>query len=100
MPTSAPLFPDDLFTLAQASKALPRNTNGKSVDIRTLQRWATRGSRGVRLELTRVGGRIFVSRQALLDFIRQRSAEPGRISYPSPSVASARAAAQLKRRGA
>jgi hypothetical protein len=100
MSNTAPLFTDDLFTLAQASRALPRNTNGKSVDIRTLQRWAARGCRGVHLELTRVGGRVFVSREALLAFVRRRSETSAQISNPSPSVASARAAAQLKRRGA
>jgi hypothetical protein len=39
----------------------------KSVSLKTLTRWATRGTRGVRLESVRIG-RLMSSREALQRF--------------------------------
>jgi len=96
---SAPVH-EDLLPLAAASQLLPRNTNGKSPSIQTLRRWAQRGSRNTFLEMTFVGGRAFVSRQALLDFIARRNAADRRIVSPSPTVAAVRADAKLRKLGA
>jgi hypothetical protein len=97
---STNLLEEELLPLPAASKILPRNSNGKSPSIQTLRRWAKRGSRNVFLEMTFVGGRAYISRQALIDFVARRNSAPGRVINPSPSVGAARAAAQLRRKGA
>jgi hypothetical protein len=96
----APLFEDQYLPLPRAAKLLPPNNNGKAPSIQTLRRWAKRGSRNVRLELTFFGGRVYVSRQALLDFIAKRNAAPRQITETSPSVGASRAAARLIKKGA
>ena len=94
------LVRDDLLPLAAASKLLPKNANGRSPSIQTLRRWSQRGSRGTFLQMTFMGGRAYVTRQALLDFIAQRNSVVVRIVSPSPPVAAARATARLKKLGA
>jgi len=91
---------DDLLTLPAAARLLPRNSRGKCPSIQTLRRWAKRGSRDVFLELTFVGGRAYASRQALADFVSRRNAATPRITNPSPTTGSSRAAARLKQIGA
>jgi hypothetical protein len=91
---------NDLLPLAAAAKLLPRNSNGKVTAIQTLRRWASRGSRGVFLELTFVGGRVYASRQALADFVARRNAATARVTHPSPATGASRAAKRLGRLGA
>ena len=50
---------DELITLAEAARRLPRIDGRKVCDV-TLWRWARRGLRGVRLEYVRVG-RIYTA---------------------------------------
>lgn len=92
---------DELLTLPQAAALFPRRRGGSKVSTSTLWRWYTRGSRGVRLEVARVGGSVYTTRDAIRDFITARSA-PGRAivpQAPSPSTRSKRAMKQLERLG-
>lgn len=91
---------DDLLPLPKAAKILPENSNGKSISTQTLRRWGSRGSRGVFLELTFVGGRVYVSRRALADFVSRRNSATARITMPSPAIGASRAAKKLERMGA
>ena len=73
----SPLDNEPLLSLAQAAASLPFPTTTAA-----LHHWARRGVRGVRLEVKRVGGRLFTSRAALrrfdaaLDAIDERAAVP------------------------
>ncbi|MEO1525808.1 MAG: DUF1580 domain-containing protein [Planctomycetota bacterium] len=58
------LLAEDVVSFAQAAKELPSNPNPS-----TLYRWASRGVRGVKLEVVRIGERQFTSRQALHRFL-------------------------------
>jgi len=93
------LFSEELYSLAQAAKLLPRNHNGKHTSIQTLRRWATRGSRGVRLEVTKVGSRAYVTLEALRAFIQARSQRPIAPMQVSPTKAARRATEALRRMG-
>ncbi len=46
---------------------------GVRVHPATFHRWHVRGLRGIKLKAKRIGGRWYVTRQAVLDFIRDRS---------------------------
>lgn len=61
------LFDEDLLTLADATKILPKS-NGKRPAVSTLWRWAVKGVSGIRLDTRKVGGRLFTSREALERF--------------------------------
>ena len=54
----------ELLTLAEAAKTLPHRVDGS-----TLWRWWKRGIKGVTLRLEIIGGRRFVSRDALREFL-------------------------------
>lgn len=47
---------EELITLAEAAKLLPRRRLGKKCSVSCLHRWATRGLRGERLRVVQVGG--------------------------------------------
>jgi hypothetical protein len=66
------LSSDKLLSLNEAAKLL-----GRRVSMSTWWRWGKRGVRGHRLNLTRVGGRVLVSVQALQTFISATNAKPG-----------------------
>ena len=53
-----------LVSLADASKILPGNPH-----VSTLHRWRLRGVRGVKLPTVLIGGRRFVDRQSLAEFV-------------------------------
>lgn len=93
------LFSEELYTLAQAAKLLPLNHNGKHISIQTLRRWATRGCRGVRLELTYVGSRAYVTLEALRAFTQARSQGPIEPIQVPPTTAARRATEALRRMG-
>lgn len=57
----------DYFTLAEASKTLPR-VNGRKIHTSTLWRWCRRGCKGIKLRYYRVGRTIMVSEAALNQF--------------------------------
>ena len=92
---------DSLLTLPEAAALFPRRRAGSKVSTSTLWRWYTRGSRGVRLEVARVGGHVYTTTDAIRDFITARSATGGAAvpQAPAPSTRSRRAMKELERMG-
>ncbi len=90
---------EELLTFAEAAKVLPQRRGGSKVAISTLWRWSRRGSRGVVLRTVRVGGAVYTSREALVDFIAARSAVDHAPQHPMPTTASKRAIKELERMG-
>jgi hypothetical protein len=60
---------EQVFSLAQAAKRLPRLRNNRPVHVSTLWRWARSGCRGRTLETLLVGGTRVTSTRALRQFI-------------------------------
>jgi hypothetical protein len=69
---------DELMSLSQAARRLPRLRNGRPVSPSTVWRWASRGLRGVRLEIIRIGGVACTSAAALRDFFATLNTQPER----------------------
>ena len=92
---------DELISLVEAAALFPRRRGGSKVSTSTLWRWYTRGSRGVRLEVARVGGSVYTTRDAIRNFIASRSLTGGAPvpQVPAPSTRSRRAMKQLERMG-
>jgi hypothetical protein len=61
---------EELLTLAQAAKLLPRRRAGKKTSVTTLYRWTNKGCRGVRLEYLQCGASRCTSREALDRFFQ------------------------------
>lgn len=59
---------EQLVSLRDVPKLLPTRPNGKRVHISAVYRWTQRGVRGVRLEMIRIGGTAYTSREALQRF--------------------------------
>ncbi len=59
---------EDVVSLTDAAKLLPKRRGGKRPHVATLYRWASGGCRGVVLETIQVGGTLCTSRQALQRF--------------------------------
>lgn len=74
---------EELITLTDACRILPRRRRGRQPSPSTLYRWAQKGIRGVRLETVQIAGTKCTSRRMLADFFQRLSA---------PSSASAEAA--------
>jgi hypothetical protein len=70
------LASEQLVSLHDVPKLLPPRPNGKRVHISAVYRWVQRGIRGTRLEVIRVGGTTYTSREAL-----QRFASPAAASH-------------------
>ena len=64
---SIDLKTENLITLSEATKLLPRVDN-KRIHISTLWRWCKKGLRGIYLEYFRTGSRITTSQDALQRF--------------------------------
>lgn len=90
---------EELLTFAEAAKVLPQRRGGAKVATSTLWRWSRRGSRGVVLRTIRVGGNVYVSREALVAFIAARSAVDHAPQQPMATTASKRAVKELDRLG-
>jgi hypothetical protein len=86
---------DELLTLPQAAALFPRRRAGSKVSTTTLWRWYSRGSRGVRLEVARVGGQVYTTRDAIRDFIQARSVAGG-APVPQAQAASTRSKRAMK----
>ena len=67
------LADEQVISLAEATRLLPRQVNGKKVHVSTLHRWCSRGLRGVRLESLKLGGRVVTSVEALQRFAERCS---------------------------
>ncbi len=59
----------DLIPLRQACSFIPSRVHGKNLHYSTLWRWASRGVRGVKLEVLRIGGGAYVTREGIDRFI-------------------------------
>jgi hypothetical protein len=59
---------EQLVPLNDVPRLLPARGNGKRIHISAVYRWAQRGVRGARLEVIRVGGTTYTSREALQRF--------------------------------
>jgi len=88
---------EELLTFAEVARLLPRRRGGAKTAVSTLWRWSKRGSRGVVLETVHVGGNVYVSRDALRDFITKRSLVEAAPQSPCPTTASKRAMQELDR---
>ena len=75
---------EQLVPLNEVPKLLPARGNGKRIHISAIYRWAQRGVRGTRLEVIRVGGTTYTSREALQRFASP-PAEP--VQYAKPKTA-------------
>ena len=71
---------EHLVALHDVPKLLPARANGKRIHISAVYRWVQRGVRGVHLEIVRVGGTSYTSREAL-----QRFATPPTTAFPQPA---------------
>ena len=67
------LASEQIVTLREAAKFLPRQGGGRKVHICTLYRWTSRGVRGVRLETLKLGGTVVTSIEALQRFAERCS---------------------------
>jgi len=64
---------ENVVSLAEATKHLPRRRRGRRPAVATLYRWASHGLRGRRLETLQVGGTLCTSVEALQRFFDQLS---------------------------
>jgi hypothetical protein len=64
------ILTEDLLTLEQAAKEVPRPKGMKPIRYATLWRWAKRGLRGEKLETVKLGHLVFTSRQRLHAFLQ------------------------------
>ena len=62
---------DELIPLSQAARSLPSKPGAA-----TLWRWHRRGVKGVKLEIVRVGGRVFTTASAWRDFVTRMTSRP------------------------
>jgi hypothetical protein len=62
------LINEEVLSLSQATRSLPRLRKGRPVNNSALWRWSTIGFRGIRLETAKLGGRNVTSREALNRF--------------------------------
>jgi hypothetical protein len=69
------LTAEQVVSLSEATKRLPRRRQGKRPHVATLYRWADRGVHGVKLETLRVGGTLCTSLEALQRFC-ERCTDP------------------------
>lgn len=63
----------------------------------TVFRWTTRGIRGIKLEAKLIGGRRYVERAALAEFLARINGEPAQAAEPHDDEAHADVDAQLQR---
>ena len=66
---------EELVTLRDATKLLPKRRGGKRPHVATLYRWALRGLRGVVLETLQIGGTLCTSEEALQRFFERLTVE-------------------------
>ncbi len=74
---------EEVLSLTEAARRLPRRRKGKRPHPSTLFRWASNGLRGVRLETLRVGGTTYTTMEALQRFFEGLSPD-GDAPAPSP----------------
>ena len=78
---------EEVLTLTEAARRLPRRRRGKRPHVATLYRWIQHGVRGVKLEAIQVGGTLCTSLEALQRFC-ERCTDPS--SRPPSSTSKSR----------
>ena len=78
---------DDLVAISELPRLLPRR-HGKRLNLATLYRWVSRGVGGSRLPTLRVGGRLYVHRQQLSEFLERLNAGRSSAGTTTPTVTS------------
>lgn len=68
---------ENIVSLNEAARALPRRRGGKKPHVATLYRWAQYGCRGVVLETCQIGGTKCTSLEALQRFVDRLSNATG-----------------------
>ena len=68
---------EQLLTLTEACRILPRRRRGRKPSFCTVWRWATVGLRGAILETVAVGGTLCTSREALQRFFDRLTEQRG-----------------------
>ena len=89
------LASEQLVPLQQVPRLLPPRVTGKRVHLSAVYRWAQRGVRGVRLEVVRVGGTTYTSREALQRFA---APPPSLVPVTPPDPVRQRQASEAARR--
>lgn len=80
---------ETLLSFSEASRWLPKNSNGKTIHLAVFWRWAAKGLKDahgniVKLEITEIGGRSCTSREALQRFFdRLRGPDAPRLLFSS-----------------
>lgn len=78
---------ETLIPLREVPQVLPPRPTGKRVHISACYRWMSRGVRGGRLEVIRIGGSTYTSQDALQWFGERRAAaraQPGEAATARP----------------
>jgi hypothetical protein len=91
---------DQLFPLALAAKKIPGRRPGKSISRSTLERWRTKGLRGIVLQTVRVGATVCTCDAWIREFVERSNTDRSHGSAPearSPNQRE-RAAAQARAR--
>jgi hypothetical protein len=87
MPSTDVKYPfDHLIPLTEAAKKIPGRRPGKAVSRSTLERWRTRGVRGVVLRTVRVGATVCTCHEWVREFLERLNAP--RAGEPPPQVRS------------
>lgn len=82
---------DKLIPLSQLARNLPHQPSPA-----TYWRWHSRGIHGIKLEIIRVGGRVYSTEAALAEFIRLTTAAKTTKPNPDTSVRSSAVERQLR----
>jgi len=88
---------DNPISLSEAAALpqIPRRRGGKPIHVSCLYRWATRGCRGVKLEVLQIGGTTCTSLDALQRFFEALTAV--RNGEPAPVRSSAARVRAIKK---
>jgi hypothetical protein len=93
---------DNLITLRQATRLLPRRRGNRRPHFSTVWRWALHGVRGIKLEAISVGDTLCTTRAALEDFLRRvteaRGISASAVPSPRTSRQAQKAIAEAERR--
>jgi len=78
---------EELISLADAAKLLPRRRAGRPVHVSCVYRWTQLGVKGIILESSQCGGGRVTSREALQRFFDRltEQVESGRAPIPAPT---------------
>ena len=87
---------EEVITLAEAARSLPRRRAGRPVHLSCVYRWTTVGCRGVVLEHIQIGSTRCTSREALQRFFDQLTPAPE--EAPAKSKSRRRAIEAAERR--